>query len=137
MKQSSLDALEPAIFVVDDDPAVRDSLQQLLESIGFTVETYGSGESFLEQASLPDRACVLLDLRLPGLNGLEVLEILAAQHSDACVILISGHGDAATKARASRAGASAMLEKPLRDELLLSTILSVFEDRQERRGNGA
>ena len=137
MKQSSFDALESAIFVVDDDPAVRDSLQQLLESIGFTVETYESGESFLEQASLPDRACVLLDLRLPGLNGLEVLEILAAQHSDACVILISGHGDAATKARVTRAGASAMLEKPLRDELLLSTILSVFEDRQERRGNGA
>ena len=137
MKQSSVDPLEPAIFIVDDDLAVRDSLQQLLESIGFTVETYGSGESFLEQASLPDRACVLLDLKLPGLNGLEVLEILAAQHSDTCVILISGHSDGAVKARATRAGAAAMLEKPLRDELLLSTILSVFEHRQERRGNGA
>ncbi len=137
MKQSSVGSFEPAIFIVDDDSAVRDSLQQLLESIGFTVETYGSGESFLEQASLPDRACVLLDLKLPGLNGLEVLEILAARHSDACVILITGHGDAATKARATRAGAAAMLEKPLRDELLLGTILSVFEHRQERRGNGA
>ncbi|MCH8196978.1 MAG: response regulator [Proteobacteria bacterium] len=137
MKQSSVGSFEPAIFIVDDDPAVRDSLQQLLESIGFTVETYGSGESFLEQASLPDRACVLLDLKLPGLNGLEVLETLAARHSDACVILITGHGDAATKARAIRAGAAAMLEKPLRDELLLGTILSVFEHRQERRGNGA
>jgi len=137
MKQSSVGSFEPAIFIVDDDPAVRDSLQQLLESIGFTVETYGSGESFLEQASLPDRACVLLDLKLPGLNGLEVLETLAARHSDACVILITGHGDAATKARATRAGAAAMLEKPLRDELLLGTILSVFEHRQERRGNGA
>ncbi len=137
MKRSSVDSLEPAIFIVDDDPAVRDSLQQLLESIGFTVETYGSGESFLDREGSLDRACVLLDLKLPGLNGLEVLEILAAQHSDACVILITGHGGAATKARATRVGAAAMLEKPLRDELLLSTILSVFEHRQERRGNGA
>ena len=137
MKQGSFDSLKPAIFIVDDDPAVRDSLQQLLESIGFTVETYGSGEELLDRGGSLDRACVLLDLKLPGLNGLEVLEILAAHHSDACVIVITGHGDAATKARATRAGASAMLEKPLRDELLLSTILSVFEHRQERRGNGA
>ncbi len=136
MKQSSFDSLEPVIFIVEDDPAVRDSLQQLLESIGFTVETYGSGEELLDRGGALDRACVLLDLKLPGLNGLEVLEILAAQRSEACVIIISGHGDAATKARATRAGASAMLEKPLRDELLLSTILSVFEHRQERRGNG-
>ncbi len=137
MKQGSFDSLKPAIFIVDDDPAVRDSLQQLLESIGFRVETYGSGEELLDREGSLDRACVLLDLKLPGMNGLEVLETLAAQHSDACVILISGHGDAATKARATRAGAAAMLEKPLRDELLLSTILSVFEHRQERRGNGA
>ncbi len=130
MKQSSVDSLEPAIFVVDDDPAVRDSLQQLLESIGFTVETYGSGEELLDREGSLDGACVLLDLKLPGLNGLEVLEILAARHSDACMIVISGHGDAAMKARATRAGAAAMLEKPLRDELLLSTILSVFEHRQ-------
>ncbi len=130
MKQSSFDALEPAIFIVDDDSAVRDSLRQLLESIGFTVETYGSGEALLDREGSLDRACVLLDLKLPGLNGLEVLEILeilSARHSDICVILITGHGDAATKARATRAGAAAMLEKPLRDELLLSTILSVFE----------
>ncbi len=137
MKQSSFDSFESEIFIVDDDPAVRDSLQQLLESIGFTVETYGSGEELLDREGSLDRACVLLDLKLPGLNGLEVLEFLAVQHSDACVILMTGHGDAATKARATRAGAAAMLEKPLRDELLLSTILSVFEDRQERRGNGA
>ncbi len=137
MKQGSFDSLKPAIFIVDDDPAVRDSLQQLLESIGFTVETYGSGEELLDRGGSLDRACVLLDLKLPGLNGLEVLEILAAHHSDACVIIITGHGDAATEARATRAGASAMLEKPLRDELLLSTILSVFERREERHGPGA
>ena len=130
MKQSSVDFFEPAIFIVDDDPAVRDSLQQLLESIGFAVEAYGSGEELLDRQGSLDGACVLLDLKLPGMNGLEVLEILAAQHSDACVILITGHGDAATRARATRAGAAAMLEKPLRDKLLLSTIHSVFEPRQ-------
>ncbi len=130
MKQSSVDFFEPAIFIVDDDSAVRDSLQQLLESIGFAVEAYGTGEELLDRQGSLDGACVLLDLKLPGMNGLEVLEILAAQHSDACVILITGHGDAATKARATRAGAAATLQKPLRDKLLLSTIHSVFELRQ-------
>ena len=130
MKQSSVDFFEPAIFIVDDDPAVRDSLQQLLESIGFAVEAYGTGEELLDRQGSLDGACILLDVKLPGMNGFEVLENLAAEHSDACVILITGHGDAATKARATRAGAAAMLEKPLRDKLLLSTIHSVFEHRQ-------
>ena len=89
MTQSLADALGSAIFIVGDDPAVRDSMQQLLESIGFTVETYGSGESFLEQASPLEGACVLLDLKLPGLNGLEVLEALAERPYDTSVILIT------------------------------------------------
>ena len=134
MKQSFVDSFESAIFIVDDDSAVRDSLQQLLESIGFTVETYGSGESFLEQASLPDRACVLLDLKLPGLGGLEVLESLARRPYDTSVILITGYGDETTRARALRAGAMAMLQKPLRDELLLRTIRRVLKPRENRGG---
>ncbi len=77
MKQCPEDSFETAIFIVDDDRAVRDSVQQLLESIGFTVETHGSGEKFLEQVSPLDCPRVLLDLKLPGLNGLEVLESLA------------------------------------------------------------
>ena len=136
MKQNPSDSLDSAIFIVDDDPAVRDSLQQLLESIGFTVETYGSGEEFLEQASLPDGACVLLDLKLPGLNGLEVLETLARRPYDTSVILVTGYGDETTRARALGAGAVAILQKPVRDELLLRTIRRVLKLR-ENRGNGA
>lgn len=134
MTQSLADALGSAIFIVDDDPAVRDSMQQLLESIGFTVETYGSGESFLEQASPLEGACVLLDLKLPGLNGLEVLEALAERPYDTSVILITGYGDEATRARALRAGAMAMLQKPVRDELLLRTIQRVLKLRENRGG---
>jgi two-component system response regulator FixJ len=137
MKQSRADTLgsaDSAIFIVDDDPAVRDSLQQLLESIGFTVETYGSGESFLEHASPLEGACVLLDLKLPGLNGLEVLESLAQRPYDTSVVLITGHGDSKTRARALRAGAVAMLQKPVRDELLLRTLRRIMKLREIRGG---
>ena len=134
MNQCPEDSFESAIFIVEDDRAVRDSMGQLLESIGFTVETYGSGESFLEQASLPDRACVLLDLKLPGLNGLEVLESLVQRPYDTSVILITGYGDETTRARALRAGAVAILQKPLRDELLLRTIRRVMKLREKRGG---
>ena len=134
MNQCPEDSFKSAIFIVEDDRAVRDSMRQLLESIGFTVETYGSGESFLEQASLPDRACVLLDLKLPGLNGLEVLESLVQRPYDTSVLLITGYGDETTRARALRAGAVAILQKPLRDELLLRTIRRVMKLREKRGG---
>ena len=134
MKQSSFDSLKSAIFIVDDDPAVRDSLQQLLESIGFTVEAYGSGEELLDRGGSLDRACVLLDLKLPGLNGLEVLESLVQRPYDTSVILITGYGDETTRARALRAGAVAILQKPLRDELLLRTIRRVMKLREKRGG---
>lgn len=134
MNQCSEDSFESAIFIVEDDRAVRDSMRQLLESIGFTVETYGSGESFLEQASPLDGACELLDLKLPGLNGLEVLESLAQRPYDTSVILITGYGDETTRARALRAGAVAILQKPVRDELLLRTIRRVLKLRENRGG---
>ncbi len=134
MKRSSVDSFEPAIFIVDDDPAVRDSMRQLLESIGFTVEAYGSGESFLEQASPLEGACLLLDLKLPGLNGLEVLEALAERPYDTSVILITGYGDETTRARALGAGAVAILQKPVRDELLLRTLRRVMKLNENRGG---
>ncbi len=135
MKQGLADELGSAIFIVEDDRAVRDSLRHLLESIGFTVETHGSGEEFLEQASPLDGACVLLDLKLPGLNGLEVLESLARRPYDTFVILITAYGDEITRARALGAGAVEMLQKPVRDESLLRTLRRVLKLREKRGGH--
>ncbi len=111
-----------------------DSLRQLLESIGFSVETYGSGESYLEQASPLEGACLLLDLKLPGLNGLEVLEALAERPYDTSVILITGYDDETTRSRALGAGAVAILQKPVRDELLLRTLRRVMKLNENRGG---
>ena len=99
------------------------------------METYGSGEEFLQQASPLDGACVLLDLKLPGLNGLEVVESLARRPYDTFVILITGYGDEITRARALGAGTVAMLQKPVRDELLTRTIRRVMKLRQKRGGH--
>jgi FixJ family two-component response regulator len=134
MTQSLADIFGSEIFIVDDDRAVRDSTQQLLESIGFTVETFGSGDSFLEQASSLEGACVLLDLKLPGLDGLEILESLAQRPYDTSVILITGYDDETTRAKALRAGAVAILQKPVRDELLLRTIRRVMKLNDNRGG---
>ena len=134
MTQSLADVFNSEIFIVADDRAVRDSMRQLLESIGFTVETYGSGDSFLEHASSLDSACVLLDLKLPGLDGLEILESLAQRPYDTSVILITGYDDETTRAKALRAGAVAILQKPVRDELLLRTIRRVMKLNDNRGG---
>ncbi len=122
-------ALEPTIFVVEDDPAVRDSLKALLESSGLTTEIFCSSEEFLRAFDPPRRGCVILDLELPGVSGLEVLERLAANHTDVPVILVTGRTDVATRARALRSGAVALLDKPLRAETLFDTIQRVLRIR--------
>ena len=119
MKRSSVHSLEPAIFIVDDDPAVRDSLQQLLEFIGFTVEAYGSGESFLEQASLPDRACVLLDLKLPGDELEDWMRQITAAGRDVKVI---GTGASEVSGELRRLSIDCVLPKPWRIIELLDAL---------------
>ena len=113
---------EPTIFVVDDDVAVQDSLRVLLETADLAVATYGSGEEFLEDYDCQDSGCVLLDLDLPVMKGLDVIEALAARECRVPVILITGRGDRTVRERLHRSGAFALLEKPVRDELLLGTI---------------
>ena len=95
---------------------------------------YESGEELLDREDSLDGACVLLDLKLPGLNGLEVLETLARRPYDTSVILVTGYGDETTRARALGAGAVAILQKPVRDELLLRTIRRVLKLRENRGG---
>ncbi len=110
------------IFVVDDDEAVRDSLRALLGSAGLTVEAYASGREFLEGYAPHRRGCLLLDVRLPDMSGLELQRTLAAQGVGLAVIMITGHGDVPMAVNAMKAGAVDFIEKPYRDDTILGCI---------------
>lgn len=114
--------MDPTIFVIDDDVAVQDSLKALLESADLRVETYGSGRDFLAGLGSGRRGCVVLDLDLPVMSGLDVLEALADRHSTIPVIIITGRADKTTRERSLRTGAVALLEKPMNSEMLLEAI---------------
>lgn len=118
---------EPTIFVVDDDEAVRDSLRVSLEAAGHVVETYSSGADFLGAVIAGRRGCLVLDLHMPDLNGVEVLKALQRDRIALPAILITGHADDKMKADATRAGAVAIIDKPIRAELLLETINCILE----------
>ncbi|HOW17537.1 MAG TPA: response regulator [Phycisphaerae bacterium] len=124
----------PTVFLVDDDPAVRESLQWLLESEGLRVEVYASGREFLDRYD-PDRpGCLLLDVRMPGLSGLEIQERLAAEPISVPVIIITGHGDVPLAVRAIKAGAVDVIEKPLSHEVLMARIKAALaRDAETRR----
>ena len=123
----------PTVFVVDDDAGVRKSLQLLIETDKLPVETYSSAVEFLE-ACTPERpGCLVLDLRMPGMSGLELQERLAANGCRLPIIFITAHGDVSTATRALRAGALHFLEKPFSSQELLDTIHKALEmDRKAR-----
>lgn len=108
------------ITIVDDDEAVRHSLQALLEAAGLAVDAFPSGEDFL--AAAPATTCVILDLHLPGLDGIETMHRLRRRGTATPVILISGRLDPGERHRAALAGAAAVVEKPLHEHLLLDCI---------------
>ena len=111
------------IFIVDDDDAVRDSLQLLLQSAGFAkVQCYASARQFLELAQLQAGDCLLLDVRMPDMDGLELQEALNARGVKMPVIVMTGHGDVPIAVRAMKAGACDFLEKPFSDELLMDCV---------------
>lgn len=115
-------ASEPTIYVVDDDEAVRDSLTLLLESHGMHVKAYDSPNAFLAEYQGGTVGCLLLDLHMPGMSGIDLLEQFAPRTVDIPVIVISGKADPASRSRAVAAGANAVLDKPFRDHDLLSAI---------------
>ncbi len=126
---------DPTVFVVDDDPGILKSLRWLLESVRMGVETYDSAQAFLE-ACTPDRpGCLLLDLRMPGLGGLELQALLRERGYRLPVIFVTGHGDVPAAVRALKAGAYDFFEKPFNDHELLERIHDALaHDRDARAG---
>lgn len=121
------------VFVVDDDAAVRDSLSWLIKSVGLNVETFGSAQEFLN-ACTPNRAgCLVLDVRMPGMSGLDLQEKLAGQRIFLPVIIITGHGDVPMAVRTVKSGAFDFIEKPFNDQVLLDRIQQALEKDAEQR----
>ncbi len=120
---------QPTIYVVDDDDAVRDSLKILLESYGLAVRDFGTVPDFLDQVEPQGAACLVLDLHLPVMGGFDVMNTLSQRGWRLPVIVITGRGDAQTKARALEAGAAAFLEKPIDDKSLMTAIRAALHTR--------
>ena len=116
---------EPAtapIYLVDDDDAVRDAIAMMLRAAGRTVETFESAESFVEQRGNASDGCLVLDLRMAGMSGLELQEMLSERQSSLPILFLTGHGDVPSAVRAIKRGAADFIEKPVDDKRLLSAI---------------
>jgi FixJ family two-component response regulator len=124
---------EPVVFVVDDDASVRESLAELLASVGLRVEAFGSAAQFLQSKIADGPGCLVLDVRLPGLSGLDFQAELARSKVLLPVIFITGHGDIPMSVRAMKAGAVEFLTKPFRDQELLDAVQRALELDRTRR----
>jgi FixJ family two-component response regulator len=122
---------QPIVFIVDDDAAVRASLSLLLETHGFRIATYESGEALLAACEPGWQGCVVLDLRLKGMDGLQVLAELRRRGVSLPAIFLSGHGDIPTTVRAMKAGASEFLTKPVSGEQLIPLIRAALAQDHE------
>ena len=118
---------DPIVFVVDDDASVRESLDLLIRVAGWQPETYASAEAFLGRPRALVPSCLVLDVALPDLNGLDLQQRLWADRGDMPIIFISGYGDVPMTVRAMKAGAVEFLTKPFRDDVLLGAIASSLE----------
>lgn len=122
---------QPNIYIVDDDDAVRDSLGLLLEASGYSVHPFAAPRDFLQAAPSLDFGCVLADLQMPGMDGLELQRHLRDLDLKLPVVVITGHGDVATAVEAMRAGAIDFVEKPFTDEAIIASIALALATRPQ------
>ncbi|MFN2361371.1 MAG: response regulator transcription factor [Marinobacter sp.] len=127
------------VYVVDDDAGMLESTQWLLESVGLQVRPYADGRRFLEAVEAEQTGCVILDIRMPGLGGLNVQEELQKRGSQLPIIFVSGHADVPIVVRAFKSGAFDFIEKPFNEQLLLDSVQQALQQHQatstQRRGD--
>jgi FixJ family two-component response regulator len=127
----------PIVFVVDDDVSVRESLELLIRCQGWQPEIFASAQEFLSRPRVTVPSCLILDVSLPGLNGLDLQKRVASERIDMPIIFITGHGDIPMSVQAMKAGAVEFLTKPFGDEVLLSAIRNAIERSQTTLGREA
>src|SRR5688572_1511319 len=120
----------PALFVIDVDLSVRKALRRLFRLAGYDVETFASATEFLAHDPLPLAGCVVLDIRMPGISGLDLQEQLASRRPQLPVVVITGHGDDETRQRALDGGAIDVIYKPFDDEVLLDAVARALAPRE-------
>ncbi len=128
---------EARVFVVDDDQEVRDALELLMESVGLPVSTYESAQAFLDAFDPNLPGCVVLDVRMPGMSGMDLQARLAAENPHPPVIMITGHGDVSMAVRAVQSGAVDFIEKPFNDQALLDSVHRAIEQDARQRGKAS
>lgn len=119
------------VYVVDDDAGMLESTQWLLESVGLQVQPYADGRQFLEAVDPSRTGCVILDIRMPGLGGLNVQEELQKRGSQLPIIFVSGHADVPIVVRAFKSGAFDFIEKPFNEQLLLDSVQQALQEHQQ------
>jgi FixJ family two-component response regulator len=126
--------LTPVVFVVDDDISVRESLELLIQTAGYQPETFASAQEFLSRPRVLAPSCLVLDVNLPDLNGLELQKRVAANQVDIPIIFITGYGDVPMSVKAMKAGAAEFLTKPFGDDVMLSAIRNAIDRSQAALG---
>ena len=129
---------QPVVFVVDDDPSVREALGSLFRSVDLDVELFGSAAEFLQRKPSGNASCLVLDIRLPGVSGLDFQAHLLKANIRIPIIFMTGHGDIPMSVRAMKAGAIDFLAKPFRDQDMLDAVAAALQrDRQAREAEGS
>ncbi len=128
---------DPTVFIVDDDREVREALQLLMESVGLRVESFASAQEFLGQFDRTRPGCLVLDVRMPGMSGLDLQAKLGEQPIHPPVIIITGHGDVPMAVRAVQSGALDFIEKPFNDQSLLDSVHRALEKDGQQRGEAS
>src|SRR5215216_5919210 len=119
----------PLVVVIDDDESMREALQSLLKSVGMRTAIFALAEDFLNSDKLYESDCLILDVRMPEMNGLELQQKLIAENNRAPIIFISAHSEGDEKTRATTAGAIEFLDKPFSEEALLEAVGAAFKSR--------
>ena len=128
---------QPSVFIVDDDQEVRDALRLLMDSVGLPVRSFDSAQAYLDQFETGLPGCLLLDVRMPGMSGLDLQERLAELPLHPPIIIITGHGDVPMAVRAVQAGAADSIEKPFNDQYLLDAVHRAIELDAKQRGEAS